>query len=352
MKKYIYLIFTALCLLTCLENVEAGNPDRQGEAGAYELLMNPWARSAGLHSINTASITGVEAMRLNVAGTARINKTEVVIGHARYLEGSDLKMNAIGIAQKIGESGTLGVSIMSISFGDIAETTTFQPEGTGTNFSPSFFNIGVSYAQSFDEKISVGILVRAISENIANVGAFGMVLDAGVQYVTGPQNNFKLGISLRNIGSKMSFKGDGLNNLTEYEFESASFQNSTGTLVAPFEVPSMLNIGLAYDFVLSDKAKLTAMGNFTSNSFSEDYLSGGLEFSFSDMIVLRGAYRYESGSDPVEGTNNSVYTGISGGISLQAPVKKGSQSKFGIDYAYRATNPWNGTHNIGLRFGF
>ncbi|MFM8489243.1 MAG: DUF3308 domain-containing protein, partial [Bacteroidota bacterium] len=46
----------------------AGNPDRQGEAGANQLLINPWARSAGLHEANTSGTSGVEAMYLNVAG--------------------------------------------------------------------------------------------------------------------------------------------------------------------------------------------------------------------------------------------------------------------------------------------
>ncbi|MCZ2339404.1 MAG: hypothetical protein LC127_14680 [Chitinophagales bacterium] len=31
-------------------SVYGGNPDRQGQAGASELLMNPWGHSAGLHS--------------------------------------------------------------------------------------------------------------------------------------------------------------------------------------------------------------------------------------------------------------------------------------------------------------
>ena len=62
-----------------VEALVAGNPDRQGEAGANELLFNPWARSAGLHSMNTASIMGVEAMRLNIAGLARVPGTELLI---------------------------------------------------------------------------------------------------------------------------------------------------------------------------------------------------------------------------------------------------------------------------------
>ena len=85
------LIFILIFILFSCPNY-AGNPDRQGEAGAYELLMNPWARSAGLHSMTTSFIKGVEAMRLNVAGLSRIGKSEFYISNARYLEGTDIKL--------------------------------------------------------------------------------------------------------------------------------------------------------------------------------------------------------------------------------------------------------------------
>ena len=89
MNKILYSLII-VCLF-CTISAKAGNPDRQGEAGAYELLMNPWARSAGLHSMTTSMVRGVEALRLNPAGLSRINKTEVLVGHARYLEGTGVK---------------------------------------------------------------------------------------------------------------------------------------------------------------------------------------------------------------------------------------------------------------------
>ncbi len=54
MKK---LIYTILLLPAIVGTALAGNPDRQGEAGAYELLMNPWAKSAGLHTMTTANVS-------------------------------------------------------------------------------------------------------------------------------------------------------------------------------------------------------------------------------------------------------------------------------------------------------
>jgi len=48
----------------------AGNSDRAGQAGATELLINPWSRSSGMAGANAASIRGLEAQYLNVAGMA------------------------------------------------------------------------------------------------------------------------------------------------------------------------------------------------------------------------------------------------------------------------------------------
>src|SRR6056297_2320293 len=207
MKRYILFTAVALFGLTSISTSYAGNPDRQGEAGAYELLLNPWARSAGLHTLNVSMVSGVEAMRVNVAGMAGTRRSELAIGHARYLEGTGISMNAVGLTQRVGENGVFGLSLMSMGFGDIPVTTVNLPGGDGSTFSPSFFYLGIGYAHTFENKVSVGVLARAVSQTISSVSAFGFAIDAGVQYVTGPDDNFKFGISLRNIGLPMRYGG-------------------------------------------------------------------------------------------------------------------------------------------------
>ena len=350
MLSKINSIFLLIVLLALSPfQLEAGNPDRQGEAGAYELLMNPWARSAGLHTMSTSMIRGVEALRLNPAGLARINATEVLFGHARYLEGTDLKMNAFGLAQKVGKSGTFGLSLMSLDIGEIPVTTTDQPEGTGATFSPNFFNLGLSYAHTFENKISVGITLRAISESIADLSAFGFGIDAGVQYVTGPADNFKFGISLRNIGSRMSFDGQGLSLPTQNPDGTLSYDITVNQRSAEFELPSVLNIGMSYDINVTKDNRITVLGNFTANSFARDQLGAGVEYSLKDMFMLRAAYKVEVGLSAGQEAEKSVYSGLSAGVSVEVPVKKQGSNRFGIDYAYRATQPFSGTHNIAVR---
>ncbi len=344
-----FTIITFLLVTLFSTTLEAGNPDRQGEAGAYELLMNPWARSAGFHTMSTSLVRGVEALRLNPAGLGRISKTEVLMGHARYLEGTDIRMNAFGISQRVGKSGAFGLSIMSLDIGEIPITTTDQPEGTGATFSPNFFNLGISYAHTFENKISVGITMRVISEAIADLSAFGLGIDAGVQYVTGPQDNFKFGISLRNVGSRMSFGGQGLSFPTENPDGTLSYDITVNQRSAEFELPSVLNIGMSYDFQLTKANRVTILGNFTSNSFARDQLGGGIEYSLNDMFMLRAAYKVEVGLSAEREAEKSVYSGLSAGVSLEVPLKRESANRFGIDYAYRATQPFSGTHNISVR---
>lgn len=344
MKKYFYtLIFICFAGVTAF----AGNPDRQGEAGAAELLLNPWARSAGLHSMSTASVSGVESMRLNVAGLSRIGKGELVVSNTRLYEGSTIGINSLGFATKVGSSGAFGVSLVAMDFGDIPVTTNGQPEGTGGIYSPSFFNLGLGYAYTYENKISVGLLVRMISETLPDVSASGFAIDAGVQYVSGDKDEFKLGIALRNIGSPMEFSGEGLSLRAE---TPEGIELTVNQRAEDFELPSLLNIGVSYDFYFGETNYLRTLANFTSNAFARDDIGVGAEFSFRDLVTLRAAYKYAL--DSSGGLEKNLYTGFAGGVSIDVPLKRADNRIVGIDYAYRSTNPFRGTHNFSLRYGF
>ncbi len=346
MKKYSFLSLLFTIFWGGLAT--AGNPDRQGEAGAYELLLNPWARSAGLHSLNTAGASGVDAMQLNVAGLSRITKTQVGLGHTRYLVGADINLNALGLAQRVGKNGAFGISLMSMDFGNIENTSVDAPEGSGATFSPSFFNIGLSYSNTFENKVSVGITVKSVNESITNVSARGVALDAGVQYVTGEKDNFKFGISLRNIGGKMRFQGEGLtiprpNPDGTYPYNVSYYNRSAG-----FDLPSQLNIGASYAWFFGAKNSLNLVGNFTSNAYSRDNVGAGLEFAAGKTLALRVAYKSELDSDN-PAIKASVDNGLSAGITISTPVKKESASRISFDYAYRQSKIWSGTHNLAVR---
>jgi hypothetical protein len=329
----------------------AGNPDRAGQAGATELLINPWARSSGWGGANSGSVRGLEAQFLNVAGTAFTKKTEAVFSHTNYLQGSGMAINAFGISQRVGEAGVLGVSIMSLTFGDIQVTTNDQPEPGLATYTPQYINLGISYAKVFSNSIYGGMTIRIISESISNVSAGGIALDAGIQYVTGTndeRNNVKFGIALKNVGTPLKFSGDGLSTRVDAPNTNNVYQMSVEQRSQGFEMPSLINIGAAYDFALASDHKLTIAGNFTSNSFTNDQFIAGLEYRFRSIFMLRGGFTYEKDIFD-DALRTTWFTGPTAGLTVDVPLGKSGKS-FGIDYSFRDTNPWDGCHSLGLRF--
>jgi hypothetical protein len=64
--------------------------------------------------------------------------------------------------------------------------------------------------------------------------------------------------------------------------------------------------------------------------------------------MLRGGYVYEEDIFD-DDLRTTVYTGPCAGLSIQVPLGK-NNTRFGIDYSFRATNPFDGTHTFGAYF--
>ena len=143
-NKIIKSLFLSLTMVTCI-SVNAGNEDRAGSAGATELLINPWARSSGWADAAVSSITGLEAIFTNVAGLAYTDKTEIIFARTNWLGNiSGIGLNGAGLAQRVGETSVIGISVVSMNYGDIPITTTELPEGGIGNFSPRSMNFNLA----------------------------------------------------------------------------------------------------------------------------------------------------------------------------------------------------------------
>jgi len=361
MKNFKLLIF----LLALAQISFAGNDQRIGQAGASEILINPWGMSSGLANSNVASVQGIEAMYQNIAGAAFVKKTEIGFTHTRWLVGSGIGINNFGLAQKIGETGALTIGVTSFSFGDIERTTVANPEGGNGTFNISYTTISLGYAKAFSNSIYGGFNLKMLSEGISDLSSSGVALDAGIMYRTGVgknklgkknRDNFKFGISLKNVGPTMIFRGDGLSfKGTSEGGIPMSIENRT----QDFEMPTQLIMGLTYDFRIATKVDtvsnkivsdhiLSVSGAFISNSFTRDQFSLGVEYSFKNLFQLRGGYLYEKNIYD-SATRAIAFTGPSGGATVKIPLNKEAGSYIGLDYSYRATANFDGVHTIGVR---
>ncbi len=348
MKK---LLIFGFVFLTVASFAFAGNPERTGQAGATQLLINSWGRSSGLNGINIGGAYGIESVINNPAGLATTRQTELVFSHTRYLVGTDISINSFGVSQALKNAGVIGVYVTAFDLGSFPITTEDNPDGTLGDFSPTFLNLGISYGRKFTDHIYVGATIKLVQESIFDIGATGVAFDAGVQYRTSFNDDeypdrLKLGVSLRNIGSTMRYGGDGL---TFRASRNENFTSLSSRPTAEFEMPSVLSLGVSYDFYFGD-SRFTPMGSFISNAFSQDNIGVGVELEFKKYIQLRYAFLYERGIlDPLE--RISAWTGHAVGMSVQVPFKSGKDrtSDFALDYSYRTTDPFSGTHSIGVR---
>lgn len=372
-------------------NLYAGNRDRSGQAGAQHLLIDPWARSTGWGTAGVAEIRGLEALYSNVGGLAFVNKTELAFSHTRYLVGSGagIGISSFAIAQhlrstdketgRVRDFGVLGLSFFTMGFGNIEVTSEELPEGNQGTFSPKLNYLCLHYSKSFNEYIHGGVSLKVVTETGADdAKATGFAIDAGVQYLTGAYKNFKLGITLKNIGLPMHYKGDGLgvravaNDLTwEQTLESRS---------ASYELPTMLVLGLSYDFLIWGKEyegwskedkmdegltrddaahRITLAGSFTANSFSKDIITIGAEYALGQIFMIRAGYSVEAGKGMFKADEMTTwYTGPSLGATFGIPLmskkkiqEKGTKNppRLYLDYSYRFTNRWGGNHCVGLK---
>lgn len=352
-KLFRTIVILSLTIIIGFTSTEAfaGNKDRAGQAGANELLINPWAASSGWANAGMASVKGVDAMWGNVAGISFVNSMDINFSYTNWLAGSGTSVYSFGALVRLSESMVLGLDVMSMNFGEIEKTTNENPDGGLGTYKPSLMNINIAVAKSFSNSIHGGILIKIISESIADMNGTGVALDAGIQYVTGITDNIHFGITLKNIGPTMKFSGDGLG--MQAFFDGMESSLTVVNRADEFELPTQLSIAAAYDFNFQNNSRLSLAFNFNSNAFSKDQFIFGLEGSLRDILVLRGGYTFEKGifSDIEDAECTNVNKGLSLGASVQAPLNdKGL--KVCIDYAYRNTAHWNGTHTIGARILF
>jgi hypothetical protein len=367
-------------------NVLAGNRDRSGQAGASHLLIDPWARTNGMANAGVAEIRGLESVYSNVAGLTNVKKTDFAFNRTQYLVGSNcgININALAFAQHLGKArdfGTLAISFSSMGFGNVQITTVNQPEGGLGTFSPSLSVIGIHYAKSFNNFIKGGVSLKIVNERIADLHATGFAIDAGVQYIAGKFENFKIGVTLKNIGLPMSYKGDGMS--YRGRINNTTVEQTLAVRSAEYEMPSLLAIGISYDFLFfggeyanmtkaeleeegltrDDAAhRITLAGTFTANSYSRDIFALGLEYGFMNYFMVRAGYALENVTKRTETdeegqelntilfNNDSFFAGPSVGATAVIPLKKGNTgARIYIDYAYRFTNKWRGNHVMGIK---
>lgn len=314
-------------------DAQAQKSKRQGTAGAEELLIPVTARTTAVGTAMTAGapgMSGVEALFANPANLSLNSGTNALFSRMEYA--ADIGVNHFGVAQRFGNNN-IAFTLTSWDFGDIPLQTETDPEITSVTWSANYITLGASYARQFTDRIAAGVTFKGINERIDDVSATGIAFDAGMNYTVG-ESGLRFGVSLKNFGPSMDFDGTGLIKLVRLpDQDPNTTPNAVQIEGAKFELPSLLNFGVSYTRELGASTTVALMGNFRSNSFSQDQYTGALELGFRDLLYLRGGYQFEEDMDL------SFYEGWNVGAGLNLPL---GGNRLSIDYAYRGTQYFEG----------
>ncbi len=309
-------------LLGFLSSVFAGDLARLGTTSGSQLLIPVGARSIALGGATLDNVKGAESIYWNPAGIAYSNQSEVLFNNMNWI--GDIDVNYIALVFNGGNLGAFGFHIKSLDFGEIEETTEAMPDGTGDTFSPSFIVAGFSYSRLLTDHINVGVTGKLISERVMETGATGFAIDMGVQYRF--SNNLRLGVVMKNVGSKMTYNGRNLERNfpipgTSLQTDEGFFRGATSTS----DIPSTFSFGASYTANINEENSLMFTGAFTNQNDASDLIFGGLEYGFKNLFYLRGGYNYEAQS-----SDDQVF-GFAAGAGLEYPL---GDFRFQLDYAF------------------
>lgn len=336
------LVVVALLLAMASGAAQAGAGNRAGTGGAAELLIPVGTRDIGMSGATVSTSKGIEALFWNPAGAARMpGSAAFYFSHMSYI--ADIGVDYGAAAVNFAEFGVLAINAKALSIGEIAVTTNENPDGTGTTFSPQFFNLGLTYAKMLSERVSVGVTATFISERMADVSATGVAFNAGVTYDNlASIEGLSIGLVLKNIGPEMSFDGGGLMYVAEVEDQNRP-PGYYKAEAAPFELPSTLEFGVGYRYAFDAQNALQVAGTFQSNNFADDEYRLGGEYAFQGILFLRAGITMS----PEQATPEFIY-----GPTFGA----GLRYQFGtldltVDYAFRSVEVFNNNHVFSLGIG-
>ncbi|MCX6152022.1 MAG: PorV/PorQ family protein [Ignavibacteriales bacterium] len=343
MKTMNIFMVLFLVLILGLNTAYAGAGNRTGTGGASQLLIPVGVRGISMGEQGVATSKGIEALFWNPAGISKMrNSTEVIFSHMNYI--ADIGLEYGAVASNVTGFGTVALSVKSLSVGDIPVTTTRDPDGNGTMFSPQYITAGLSFSRLLSDKISVGLTANFVTESLGNASASGLAFDIGVMYDNlADLSGLSFGIVLKNLGPQMKYDGSALYvqaDVTDFGRPPQYYKITT----AGFELPTVFQLGFGYRPQIDEVNNLLASVSFQNNNFSDDEYRLGLEYGYKSTFFIRGGYSLA----PQALKDNYIY-GLTAGLGVNYEFE-GIDLK--VDYAYRDVKYFDANHIFSIGVGF
>jgi hypothetical protein len=273
-----------------------GGPAKVGTAAAQFLQIGVSARGTGMGETFVALVDDASGVFYNPGVLALIPQRQAMFSQTRLPGGLSHFFGSY--VQPLGSFGTLAVSFISLTTGDIPVTVAFAGP-TGEMFSASETAVAISFARSLTDRFSVGGSAKIIADDFAGFSSRTVAFDLGTIYQTGFRHA-RLGMSVANFGPDMDF-GD----KASLGFESQSFP-----------LPITFRIGLAVDLIYNDKNKLWLAGELYQPNDNLRRESLGIEYSYQDLIFVRGGWKIDEENEGIDEDGFAEIFSFGAGLNL------------------------------------
>jgi hypothetical protein len=201
-----------------------------------------------------------------------------------------------------------------------------------------------------NDRVSVGATATVVSEKIMSTSASGMAFNIGIQYAGLGLPGLNLGVAIKNVGTQMKFEGSNLlHQGTINDAKRNANPNWYTVNTTAFDLPTSIEIGLAYIHKMGEKNSLTLAGNFQNNNFADDEYKVGAEFVFENVLFARAGYSFAPQADKDPAGETSYIFGLSFGAGIALDLG-GTEAR--VDYAYRNVKYFDGNNVLTLSLGF
>ncbi len=338
------------------------------------LSIGVGARAQAMGDAQVANVGDASAGFWNPAGLVHIKEsTQVSFMHAEWFGGIG-KYDYLSAVMPLGDSKNrvFGLSIIRLGIDNIPNTLSlYDTDGTIryeniTSFSAADYGIFMHYAQTLNDKISLGGNVKIVHRTIGPFAkSWGFGLDAGLQYR--PGKHWQFGVLARDISTTF--------NAWSFDFTPDEQQvlTTTGNVIPESSVEitkPQLILGAAYTTEIKKIGFLAELNLITTTDGQRNVLLSanpvsidaalGIELDYLDMIYLRsGLNGFQKVQDLVD-VNATYWTmqpnvglGLDFGRLLNR-TGKAQPPTVRLDYAYSDISRVNGeqyNHVISLTVG-
>ncbi len=282
----VYQIFLAIALvLLPLQNgfSQVSGFDQVGTTSFQFLQVVPNAHAAGMGSASSTTIFSSDATFFNPAGLTQTSKMDATVSYLDWF--MDVTISSVSLSYQLKNYGTIGFHGMVTDYGELVETRVdqlqrdpitgiYNPGLTGNSISASAMVFGLSFARELTDRFSFGLTAKLAHEDLVAKSVSALIFDGGMLYKTG-YKSLKLGVMVRNFGADITYFEE------SYPLPQ-TFAIGVSGLIVGNEAEGML-------FNSNDSKVLMSYELVQTRDHSQQQHLG-MEYSFNDLIFLRGGY--------------------------------------------------------------